>query len=121
MTVPSLTADIIGHGVVLVYMKFVGMDPAINQLPLIVVDFGTPYDFQFRAAPGTIKVVYFYLSAPTTDPSVIPSENQVRYVLIPGGVLAASGLREGISRTQAAGSLSSMSYSEVCRLFEIPE
>jgi hypothetical protein len=121
MTVPALTADIIGHGMVLVYMKFAGIDPAINQLPLIIVDFGTSYDFQFRAAPGTIEVVYFYLSAPTTDPSVIPPENQVRYVLIPGGVLAASAQREGIPRAQLAGSMISLSYSEVCRLFDIPE
>ncbi len=88
---------------------------------MIIVDIGSSYEFLFRAQPGSIKAVYFLLSSPTTDPTVIPSNNQVRYVLIPGGVIAGAAQREGIPNAQVASSMSSMPYAEVCRLLDIPE
>jgi hypothetical protein len=123
MTTSSLTADIISHGVVLVYMKFVGMAPAIYQLPVTIIPSapGSTYCFMHRAEPGSVKAIYYLLSSPTTDPGVIASSNQVRYVLIPGGVLATSAERAGITSARLAGSLPSMPYAEVCRLFDIPE
>jgi len=123
MTTASLTADIISHGVVLVYMKFVGMAPAIYQLPVTIIPSapGSTYCFMHRAEPGSVKAIYYLLSSPTTDPGVIASSNQVRYVLIPGGVLAASAERAGITSARLAGSLPSMPYTEVCRLFNMPE
>lgn len=121
MTAPLLTEDIIGQGVVLVYIKFVGWSPAISQLPVTIFSSPQTYCFYFRAEPGSIKAIYYYQSSPATDPISIDAANQVRYVLIPGGVLAASAQRAGSTSIRLTGSLQSMPYSEVCRLFNIPE
>ncbi len=119
MTSTSLTQEIIDKGVVMVYMRFVGLNPAIIQLPFVVPD--VSYSFSFRTAAGFVKVVYYNLTAPTTTPIVIPSQNQVRYVLIPGEALAASISGDGSTREQEIASLKSMSYSEVCRKYGVPE
>lgn len=119
MTTPALTQEIIDNGVVLVYMRFVGLNPAINQLPVILAD--VDYSFLFRAQAGSIKVVYYNTASPTTDPGPIPSENLVRYVLIPGGVLDELAAETGITYSRLVESVDSMSYQEVCRLFDIPE
>lgn len=119
MTTSALTQEIIDYGVVLVYMRFVGFNPEISQLPLILAD--VDYSFLFRAQAGSIKVVYYLTTDPTTDPVVIPSDNHVRYVLIPGGVLDEVAEGAGITYAQLAGSLDSMPYLEVCGLFDIPE
>lgn len=119
MTPASLTQEIIDSGVVLVYMRFVGLNPQINQLPITLAD--VRLSFIFRAQAGSIKALYWSTSNPTADPGVIPSENLVRYVLIPGGVLEATAQMEGITSRQLIGSLDSMPYREVCERFEIPE
>jgi hypothetical protein len=114
-----LTQEIIDSGVVMVYMRFFGLNPQINQLPIILQD--VHYSFLFRAQAGSIKVVYYSLTTPTIDPGEIPSYNQVRYVLIPGGVLEEAAVMEGITCRQLIDSLDSMPYSEVCGRFDIPE
>lgn len=119
MTTSLLTQEIIDNGVVMVYMKFVGVSPEINQLPIELAD--VHISFFVRAQAGSIKVVYYSLTSPTTDPVVIPSDNLVRYVLVPGGVLGDAALSRGISPEQLASSLGSMPYPEVCRLFDISE
>lgn len=121
MTSSLLTQEIIDHDVVMVYIRFVGFNPEINQLPVVITDVSTAYNFLFRAQAGSIKVVYYLLNTPTTDPIIIPSENQLRYVLIPGGVLDEAAESEGITSEQLATSLSFRPYSEVCRLFGISE
>ncbi|MCJ7485365.1 MAG: hypothetical protein MUQ25_04255 [Candidatus Aminicenantes bacterium] len=119
MTTTSLTQEIIDRGVVLVYMRFIGLNPEIIQLPFLATD--ANYSFSFLAAAGYIKVVYYNPAALTTTPEIIPSYNQVRFVLIPGGVLAASMEANVSTREQEIASLKSMSYSEVCRIYRIPE
>jgi hypothetical protein len=114
-----LTQEIIDGGVVLVYMRFVGLNPRIIQLPFVVLD--PPYSFSFRASAGFIKVVYYDTSAPTITPPNIPSANQIRYVLIPGGALAASMQANGSTREQETASLKSRPYSDMCREYEVPE
>lgn len=79
------------------------------------------YSFYFRAAAGFVKVVYYNPAAPTTTPIIIPSSNQIRYVLIPGGALAASVQANGSTCEQEVTSLRSMSYSEVCRKYGVPQ
>jgi len=119
MTATSLTQEIIDGGVVQVYMRFVGLNPAIVQLPFVIPDVG--YSMYFRAAAGSIKVVYYNPAARTTTPVILPSTNQVRYVLIPGGALAASMQADGSTCEQEIAGLKSMSYSEVCRKYNVPE
>ena len=48
MSATSLTQEIIDGGVVLVYMRFVGINPEIVQLPFMVPD--AAYSFSFRAS-----------------------------------------------------------------------
>jgi hypothetical protein len=119
MTTTSLTQEIIDNGVVLVYMRFFGFNPAIVQLPIVLPDVGL--SFSFRAAEGSIKVVYYSPAATSTTPSIIPSTNQVRYVLIPGGAVAASMQASGLSYEREIANMKSMSYSEVCRTYGVPE
>ncbi|MDD4857448.1 MAG: hypothetical protein PHD74_04990 [Candidatus Krumholzibacteria bacterium] len=119
MTTTSLTQEIIDRGVVLVYMRFIGFNPEIVQLPFLVNN--PAYSFSFRASAGSIKVVYYDTAAPTTTPIIIPSENQIRYVLIPGGALDASMQADGSTCEQEIANLKSMSYSEVCRKYSVPE
>ena len=119
MTATSLTQEIIDEGVVMVFMRFAGLNPAIIQLPVVLADVGL--SFSFRAAAGSIKVVYYSPAATSTTPGVIPSTNQVRYVLIPGGAVAASMQAGGLSYEREIAGLKSMSYSEVCRTYNIPE
>jgi len=119
MTTSALTQEIIDYGVVLVYMRFVGFNPEINQLPVTLEDVN--YHFLFRAQAGSIQAVYYSITDPATDPGVIPSYNQVRYVLIPGGVLDAVAAGAGITYSKLADSFDSMGYAEVCELFDIPE
>ena len=119
MTTDALTQEIIDNGVVLVYMRFVGFNPQINQLPVFLAD--VSYSFLFRAQAGSIEVVYYRTTSPTTDPGVIPSANQVRYVLIPGGVLDEVAASAGITYSRLVDSLGSKSYAEVCGLLDIPE
>ncbi len=119
MTTDALTQGIIDHGVVLVYMRFVGLNPEINQLPIVLADVN--YSFFFRAQAGSIEVVYYSPTSPLVTPSVIPPENLVRYVLIPGSVLDDVATSEGITYSQLVGSMDSKPYREVCRLLDIPE
>jgi hypothetical protein len=119
MTDTLLTQEIVDRGVVLVYMRFVGLNPAIVQLPCTFAD--PAYSFSFRASAGTVKVVYYDIAAQTSTPPAIPSYNQVRYVLIPGGVIASAMQTNGSTHEQEFARLNSMSYSQVCRRYEISE
>lgn len=119
MTTSLLTQEIIDNGVIIVYMRFVGLNPEVNQLPILLAD--VHLSFFIRAQAGSIKVVYYNVNTPGTDPGGIPSENLVRYVLIPGGVLADVALSEGVTREELAGSLRAMPYAEMCRVFDIAE
>ena len=119
MGATSLTQEIIDQGAVMVYMRFVGLTPEIVQLPTLVPDVG--YQFSFRAQADSVTVVYYVAAAPTSTPIIIPSGNQVRYILIPGGVVAATMQTHGSTYEQELAGLKSMSYSEVCRKYGVPE
>ncbi len=121
MTAPLLTQEIIDQGVVMVYMRFAGLYPEINQLPVVITNGSDQLNFTSRAQAGSVKAIYYLLNAPANDPVIIPNTNQVRYVLIPGGVLAAVAASEGIASDRLAGSLRGMPYREACRLFNISE
>lgn len=115
----ALTQEIIDQGVVLVYMRFVGLNSRIIQLPFVAVS--PAYSFSFRAGAGSIKVVYYDAAAPATTPGIIPSGNQIRYVLIPGGALAASMQANGSTYEQETANLESRPYADMCREYDFPE
>jgi len=119
MTTSELTQEIIDHGAVLVYMRFVGIAPQINQLPVNIID--PNYDFLFRAQAGSITAAYYSVTSPGTAPNVIPSSNVVRYVLIPGGVLDETALIEGVTSGRLIESLDHMLYADLCGMLGIPE
>lgn len=115
----SLTQAIIDQGVVMVYMRFVGYNPGIVQLPFLTPDAG--YQFYYRARVDTVKVAYYVAAARTTTPLGISGDNQVRYVLIPGGVVAATMQAEGSTYEQEVARLRSMPYADLCRKYGVPE
>lgn len=121
MTTSALTQEIIDNGVVMVYMRFIGYYPEIIQLPVSITDLMNDYHFLFRSQEGSIKALYYWTNNPTADPGIIPSGNQIRYVLIHGGALDEVALSEGVTLGQLVGSLDSMTYQEVCSLLDIPE
>jgi hypothetical protein len=119
MSTTSLTQQIIDRGVVMVYMRFAGYNPEVYQLPAMLEDVGL--QFSFRAQAGSIKVTYYLAAARASTPSIIPSSNQVRFVLIPGGAVAATMQANGSTYEQALATLKSLPYSEVCRKYGVPE
>lgn len=120
MAAPSLTQEVIDRGAVLVYMRFYGMIPAITQLPLVLPE-SPGYSFSFRAEADSVKAMYYSPSAPTSFPAVIPPLNQVRYVLIPGGVAADAKAIDGGARERWLADLRAMPYADLCRKYGIPE
>ena len=119
MGTTSLTQEIIDRGVVMVYMRFIGLAPEIVQLPFLIPDVG--YQAYFRAQADSVKVVYCVAAAPASTPNIMPSDNQVRYVLIPGGAVAATAQANASTYAREVAGLKSMSYSEVCRKYGVPE
>ncbi len=125
---PNLSQTILDQGVILCYMRggvtsnnpvvlaqlFPSPAPAPNNL--LSVD--------YRATLNKITYI-FYL--PLNAYAPIPFTNlnggtaAFRYILIPGG-LAGRGVNGGVGGTgYSEDQIRAMSYSEVCRLFSVPE
>lgn len=115
ITANQLTQGIIDSGTVLVYAKFVAEtngDGIAKMLPSIFYDGGSAnvqYRFQFGLLLNKVRVICDVLPSGTPHAS-----NQVRYIIIPGGV-PASG------RSVMKPDFAKMSYEDVCRLYNIPE
>lgn len=120
MAAPSLTQEIIDQGVVLVYVKFIGSDPAILPLPLVLGE-SPGYSFSYQAQADSVRAKYYDPANPSTFPGIIQRWNQVRYVLIPGGEAAATKAIDGLTREQWLADLRAMSYADLCRKYGIPE
>ena len=89
MATTTVTQNIIDRGIIMVYMRFVGYDPAIYQIPLELPN--SDVTFSYRAQPGSIKALYTKTSNRTVDPGTISSSNAIRYVIIPGAVSGGRG------------------------------
>ncbi len=121
---PGVTQSIIDNGVVLCYMRdftTAAIAPArstdVVQLPYLA-DFNSidNYDFVLNAA-GNIRFLYKSL-IPLTNPDV--TGTSYRYVLIPGSILG--GKPAGAQgKAVEANELRKLPYSEICKIFSIPE
>ena len=109
---PDLTQDIVENGVVLAYAWLSGDlydGSAMRPLPAHAV--GSNWSF----------LVYQYGSIEfTSDMFAMPatSGNKFRFIAIPGTVHA---LKSGIVGARSEQELRSMSYKEICKLYNIPE
>ena len=106
---PSVTSGILDSGIVFSYVRHQSLiSPQL--LPY------TTYDFQINFAPFDCGLLYYVnnyanpVGAGASGVSPTP-DFEYRYIVIPGGVLAAG--RKMDPRT--------MSYSEVCRTYNIPQ
>ncbi len=108
---PDLTQDIVENGVVLAYAWLDGdlySGSAVRPLPAKAV--GANWGF----------LIYKYGSIEfTTDQFSIPlTTHKFRFVAIPGTIPAAKSAIQGHMSPQE---LKSLSYKEVCKLYNIPE
>ena len=108
---PDLTADIVERGVILAYASLEGdvYEAAVRPLPAFAV--GANWDFLIP----DYEMIEF-----TTDMTTQPftTGNHFRFIAIPGNTeTLKSALLENFSEKE----LRSMSYKEVCELFNISE
>lgn len=109
---PDLTKNIVETGVVLTYCWLAGDlygGTTVRPLPAYAV--GANWDFLIHTY-GTLQI--------TCDMTSLPSAtgNKFRFIAIPGTITALKSMSQSGKRMT---DLKSMSYQEVCKLFNIPE
>lgn len=106
---PGVTAAIRDNGVILAYARLAGDATNIRPLPATTGGGVSSILWNFLStAVGTIR--FTVESSAVIAPS---ATNEFRYVLIPGGVLGGRGTETIDPR--------SLSYDEVCALYNIPK
>jgi hypothetical protein len=113
-TAPGVTQAIIDNGVVLVYAQLVGGNGSTQQLPYTVVS-ASSVQFYHLLYLGKVQILASALNGTAYPGASASTSNTFRYVIIPGGV-AGGRLANGYSRSE----LQSMSYEQVCSLYNIP-
>lgn len=111
-TAPDLTEGIVENGVVLAYAWLAGDvygGSAVRPLPAYAV--GANWSFLIHEY-GSIEFTSDMIGPPLT------SGNKFRFVAIPGTIPA---LKSGSPGYRSEQELRSMSYKEICTLFNIPE
>jgi hypothetical protein len=98
----DVTEDIMDNGVVLCYASYAS---SVTPLPYT----NSSYTMSFQLDPG--KVLFTTIKPDLTGGVELINTMEFRYIIIPGGTAA----------TKAAVDYNSMSYSEVCSMFDIPE
>jgi hypothetical protein len=109
---PDLTEDIVENGVVLAYVWLAGdlyEASAVRPLPAYAVE--ANWSFLIYKY-GFIEFTCDMMSQPATN------GNKFRFIAIPGTIPALKSASTSNLREQE---LKNMSYTEVCRLFNIPE
>ena len=109
-TAVGVTQAILDNGVVLVYMK-PASGTATFQLPFVFPG-APPYNFNHFLYPGKVHIVASLTTGANLPGASLGTTNQFRYVIIPGGV--AGG------RMASTHNLQSMTYDQVCALYNIP-
>ena len=111
-TAPDLTEEIVENGVVLAYAWLAGDvygGTSVRPLPAYAV--GANWSFLIHEY-GSIEFTSDMFGPPLTN------GNKFRFVAIPGTIPA---LKSGTSGYRSEQELRSMSYAEICRMFNIPE
>jgi hypothetical protein len=111
-TAPDLTQEIVENGVVLAYAWLAGdvyEGSSVRPLPAYAV--GANWSFLIHQY-GSIEFTSDMFAAPLTG------GNKFRFIAIPGTIPA---LKSGTSGYRSEQELKSMSYKEICRLYNIPE
>jgi len=109
---PDLTQDIVEGGVVLAYAWLAGdLYESTTMRPLPAFAVGANWGFLIHQY-GSIEFTTDMYAPPAT------STNKFRFVAIPGTIPALKSGNKGYKSEQE---LRSMSYKEVCKLFNIPE
>ncbi len=116
---PNLTQAILDQGVILTFLRWGPSGNLPQPLPMIFNSGGaTLYEVGFRPALG--KIIYYLWQPNNPSASLViglGAGAQLRYILIPGGVAGRNAAgNPGYSPDQ----LRSMSYDEICNLFNIP-
>lgn len=107
---PELSTDILNKGTVLVYMSFSG-----GVYPLAYTSTAGGSANTITAIPGSKKIKLFRFKHSGDGTTVgIPTTLSWRYILIPGGVPAATAKTAKLD-------YSKMSYEEVCAHFNIQQ
>ena len=106
--VTSFTQAVIDNGVILTYFKFLGFPTEVRLLPTVVPDVGVY--LESVATVGTLYFRWYNIASPTNPPFAIGPTNQLRWIVIPGGVL---GARMRDPKT--------MTYEEVCAEYNISQ
>jgi len=111
-TAPDLTEDIVERGIVLAYAWLDGdlyNSTTVRPLPANAV--GANWSFLVHEY-GSIEFTSNMFSRPVT------SGNKFRFVAIPGNIPA---LKSAIPGQLSEQELKSLSYREICKMFNIPE
>jgi hypothetical protein len=109
---PDLTQGIVENGVVLAYVWLAGDvygGTSVRPLPAYAV--GANWSFLIHEY-GSIEFTTDMLAAPGTN------GNKFRFVAIPGTITALKSTTPGY---RSEKELKSMSYKEICKLYNIPE
>ncbi len=123
ITAPGATQSMIDQGVILVFVRFVGVPNTTYQLPFseAIAGSGGVQHFQYISTVGTITIRFFNSSG-TGDPGTFGIPNQHRYILIPGGVAggrSAEKAAEINGQVYSESQLKDMSYAQICTLLRI--
>lgn len=109
---PDLTQEIVEKGVVLAYVWLAGdLYNATSVRPLPAYAVGANWSFLIHQY-GSIEFTSDMSSQPLT------TGNKFRFIAIPGTTTA---LKSASLKNKSELELRSMSYKEVCKLFNIPE
>lgn len=109
---PDLTQDIVEGGVVLAYAWLAGdLYESTTMRPLPAYAVGANWGFLIHQY-GSIEFTTDMYAPPAT------STNKFRFIAIPGTIPALKSGKPGYKSEQE---LRSMSYKEVCKLYNIPE
>lgn len=115
--VTSITAPVIANGAVLTYFRALGFPNEIRTLPTVVPDAG--YYLESVATTGNLYFRWYRVLTPGTAPATISGTNQLRWIVIPGGVLGGRSA-DGSTFGYSVDELKSMSYQQVCQVLNIP-